>query len=102
MGEAPTVPVADGVAVEVHHHGEGEPLLLIQTALAPEELAPFAREPVIAGRFRTIDLRRRGYGASSPAYGPGSVTGTRATVWRSWRRWTPGRRTCWVSATARR
>nr|WP_306254914.1 alpha/beta hydrolase [Ornithinimicrobium cryptoxanthini] len=60
--------------MEVRASGTGEPVLLIQTALAPEEVAHLAREPVLADRHRILDLRRRGYGASSPASGPGSVT----------------------------
>lgn len=68
-----TVPVAESTVVEVHDTGAGEPLLLIQTALASDELVALSREPAIAGSFRVIDARRRGYGHSSPVEGPGSV-----------------------------
>lgn len=51
--------------------GVGEPVLLIQTALDPEELAVLVAEPALASCSRLIDLRRRGYGASSPASGGG-------------------------------
>ncbi|WP_051214966.1 alpha/beta fold hydrolase [Granulicoccus phenolivorans] len=73
MTEIRTVPVEPGAAVEVRTAGSGPPLLLIQTALAPEELVPLGAEPLIAERYRVIDCRRRGYGASSAATGPGSI-----------------------------
>lgn len=60
--------------MEVSTSGAGEPVLLIQTALAPEEVAHLAREPVLADRHWILDLRRRGYGSSSPTSRPGSIT----------------------------
>lgn len=65
-----TVEVADGAALEVHEAGEGESLLLIQTAFTADELVPLSREA--STDFRVIDCRRRGYGCS-PMDGPGSV-----------------------------
>lgn len=73
MRGAPTVQVADDVVVEVHVSGGSDPLLLIQTALSADELVPLGREMARTGAFRVIDCRRRGYGASSPTDGPGSV-----------------------------
>lgn len=68
-----TVQVGDGAAVEVRTAGTGEPLVLIQTALAPDELVPLSADPRIAERYRVIDCRRRGYGMSTPIDGPGSI-----------------------------
>lgn len=65
-----------GVArVEVRTTGadSGEPLVLIQTALAPDEVARLGEETVLADRCRVVDVRRRGYGAGTPVEGPGSV-----------------------------
>src|SRR5690606_6420511 len=67
------VQVAEGTAVEVREAGTGEPLVLIQTALAPDELVPLSRERAIADTHQVLDVRRRGYGASSRDDGPGSV-----------------------------
>lgn len=72
MREPQTVPVGDA-DLEVRVQGTGDPLLLIQTALDPEALVPLAGQPGISDRYRTIDLRRRGYGASTPVTGPGSI-----------------------------
>jgi pimeloyl-ACP methyl ester carboxylesterase len=71
---ATRVPVDRDAAVEVRTTGMGEPLVLIQTALAPDELVPLSREPGIADHFRVIDCRRRGYSSSTPVHGPGSMT----------------------------
>lgn len=65
------MPVGDAVALDVRIVGAGEPVLLIQTALDPDELAALVAEPALASRYRLIDLRRRGYGASSLASGGG-------------------------------
>lgn len=59
--------------MEVDVHGDGQPLLLIQTALQPEALVPLSRQPEIAQNFRVIDCRRRGYGPDGTAGEPGSV-----------------------------
>ncbi len=68
-----TVQVADAVTVDVHDHGDGEPLLLIQTALLTEALVPLSHESEIARNFRVIDCRRREYGPSGTVSEPGSV-----------------------------
>lgn len=73
MTEIRTVPVGPGAAVEVRSAGSGPPLLLIQTALAPDELVRLGAEPLIADHYRVIDCRRRGYGASTPAVVPASI-----------------------------
>lgn len=73
MVSVQTVRVADDAWVEVRSTGAGESLLLIQTALDPAALVPLSCAPRIAERFRIIDCRRRGYGASSPAGNPGSI-----------------------------
>lgn len=73
MPQIRTIPVEEGAAVEVRTGGSGEPLVLIQTALVPDEVLTLAGEPAIADRFRIIDCRRRGYGLSTPVDGPGSI-----------------------------
>ncbi|MGA4506349.1 alpha/beta fold hydrolase [Propionibacteriaceae bacterium G1746] len=69
---------AHGGQVETRTTAAGEPLLVIQTALAADELTPLATSSVLTGRCRTIELRRRGYNSSSPARRPGSVAGDAA------------------------
>ncbi|MDL9981468.1 alpha/beta fold hydrolase [Microbacterium sp. ASV49] len=68
-----SVSVGDGAQVEVRAMGAGEPVLLIQTALDPDELATLAAEPALRARYRVVDVRRRGYGSSSPPSGGGVV-----------------------------
>lgn len=58
--------------LEVDVRGSGEPVLLIQTALAADEFLPVASQPALQA-YRVILYHRRGYGRSSPAEGPGSI-----------------------------
>jgi pimeloyl-ACP methyl ester carboxylesterase len=51
------------LAVEVT--GDGEPLVVIQTALDVDELRPLATRLRAGGRHRVVQYHRRGYGASS-------------------------------------
>ena len=64
---------ANGAELEVITEGTGEPVILIQTALLAEELAPLAREPSLRDRYQLIRYHRRGYAGSSPVHGPGSI-----------------------------
>ena len=50
------------LAVEVS--GDGEPLVVIQTALDVDELRPLATRLGAGGRHRVVQYHRRGYGAS--------------------------------------
>ncbi|KAB7739781.1 alpha/beta fold hydrolase [Nostocoides sp. F2B08] len=59
--------------LEVHDVGTGEPVVLVQTALTADELAPLADHLVAHGAYRAILYHRRGYARSSPVQGPGSV-----------------------------
>lgn len=68
-----TVSVGAGAHVEIRTKGVGESLVLIQTALSPEQLVPLSNAPAIVNRFHVIDCRRQGYGLSSSVDGPGSV-----------------------------
>lgn len=61
------------VKLEVHDVGTGEPVVLVQTALTADELAPLADHLVARGAHRAIVYNRRGYARSSPVHGPGSV-----------------------------
>lgn len=59
--------------LEVDVRGFGEPVLLIQTALAADEFLPVASQPALQDSYRVILYHRRGYGRSSPAEEPGSI-----------------------------
>jgi pimeloyl-ACP methyl ester carboxylesterase len=61
----------EAARLEVLDAGSGEPVVFIQTALTADELFPVADR--LRDRFRTIVYRRRGYGESTPAAGPGSI-----------------------------
>lgn len=70
----PRIAVDHGqVHLDAWSSGEGEPLLLIRTASAVDHLVPLSEQPVLAHNFRIITYDRRGYGASTPSPGPGSV-----------------------------
>lgn len=62
-----------GIELEVHDVGTGDPVVLVQTALTADELAPLAEQLVARGTYRAIVYHRRGYASSSPVQGPGSV-----------------------------
>ena len=62
-----------GIKLEVHDVGTGDPVVLVQTALTADELAPLAEHLVSRGACRAIVYHRRGYARSSPVQGPGSV-----------------------------
>lgn len=61
------------VDLEVSVQGHGEPVVLIQTALTADELLPLSRQPALRDDFRIVLYHRRGYGASSPVRGAGSI-----------------------------
>jgi 3-oxoadipate enol-lactonase len=60
------------VDLEVELLGEGEPVVVIQTALTVDELRPIAHRTALGG-FRVIHYHRRGYAGSGPALRPASV-----------------------------
>ena len=62
-----------GIELEVHDVGTGDRVVLVQTALTADELAPLAEHLVARGPYRAIVCHRRGYASSSPVQGPGSV-----------------------------
>jgi pimeloyl-ACP methyl ester carboxylesterase len=64
---------ANGADLEVVVQGSGEPVVLVQTALLAEELAPLARQPVLKTRYQLIRYHRRGYAGSSPMSGARSI-----------------------------
>lgn len=66
------VPVGDA-RIEVVTEGDGDPVLLVQTALCAEELRPLCRQPALAGH-RLIRTHRRGYAGSSSVTGIRSIT----------------------------
>ncbi len=61
------------IELEVHDVGTGEPVVLVQTALTADELAPLAEQLDARGGYRAIVYHRRGYAGSSPVHGSGSV-----------------------------
>ena len=73
MADPRLVPVPDG-ALEVEVRGNGEPVVLIQTALVADELRPLGDLLLRDGDKQVIGYHRRGYGRSTPAGGPGSIT----------------------------
>lgn len=62
-----------GAELEVDVQGQGEPVVLIQTALTADEFMPVARQRVLREFYRVVVYHRRGYGHSSSAQGPGSI-----------------------------
>jgi pimeloyl-ACP methyl ester carboxylesterase len=54
--------------------GEGEPVVVIQTALAADELRPLAEELARGGGLQVVHYHRRGYAGSGPANRSRSVT----------------------------
>jgi pimeloyl-ACP methyl ester carboxylesterase len=68
-----SLPDGDDVELEVDVRGAGEPVVLIQTAVTADELVPLARQPQLRDAFQVVLYHRRGYGASSPVVGPGSI-----------------------------
>ena len=61
-------------ALEVELRGDGEPVVLIQTALVADELRPLGDLLLRDGDWHVIGYHRRGYGRSTPARGPGSIS----------------------------
>lgn len=62
----------DRAQLEVEDRGTGEPVVLIPTALTPDQLLPLADHPALR-TYRVIHYHRRGYGRSSPVHGSGSI-----------------------------
>jgi pimeloyl-ACP methyl ester carboxylesterase len=61
------------IELEVRDVGTGEPVVLVQTALTADELAPLGEQLDARGGYRAIVYHRRGYANSTPTHGPGSV-----------------------------
>ena len=62
------------VDLETEVMGEGEPVVIIQTALTADELRPLAEQVARSGGYQVIHYHRRGYAGSGPLLGPGSVS----------------------------
>ncbi len=62
------------VDLEVDVLGEGEPVVIIQTALTADELRPLAERTAARGPFRVVYYYRRGYAGSGSLHRPASVT----------------------------
>jgi pimeloyl-ACP methyl ester carboxylesterase len=61
------------VDLEAEVMGDGEPVVLIQTALTADELRPLAEQMAQSGGYQLIHYHRRGYAGSGPLLCPGSV-----------------------------
>ncbi len=61
------------VDLETEVIGEGEPVVLVQTALTADELRPLGEQVVRSGGYQVIHYHRRGYAGSGPLLRPGSV-----------------------------
>jgi hypothetical protein len=53
------------IELEVHEVGTGDPVVLVQTALTADELAPVAAHLGAQGAYRVVVYHRRGYAGSS-------------------------------------
>lgn len=62
-----------GVDLELEMLGEGEPVVVIQTALTADELRPLAQQIALSGGYQVIHYHRRGYAGKRPLLRPGSV-----------------------------
>lgn len=71
MDHTDLVSVGD-VDLEVEVMGEGEPVVVVQTALTADELRPLA-ERTARGGYRVFHYHRRGYAGSGPVRRPASV-----------------------------
>jgi pimeloyl-ACP methyl ester carboxylesterase len=70
--------VVDGISLEYAVAGEGEPVVCIHGSFVADTFRPLLAEPGLAGRYRLVRYRRRGYAGSSPAAEPISITGEAA------------------------
>jgi pimeloyl-ACP methyl ester carboxylesterase len=61
------------VDLEVEVLGDGEPVVVIQTALTADELRPLAQKTARSGEYRVIHYHRRGYAGSGPLLRPASM-----------------------------
>lgn len=61
----------DGIELEVSDVGSGDPVVLVQTALTADELAPLAEHLAVLGAYRVILYYRRGYAVATRRKDPG-------------------------------
>lgn len=54
----------DGVQLEYEVSGTGDPIVFIHGAFIADSFGPLLAEPALAGGYRLITYRRRGYGRS--------------------------------------
>lgn len=62
----------NGVALEVHDRGAGEPVVFVHGAMG-DECAAILTEPALANRYRLIHYHRRGWGKSERLHAPLSI-----------------------------
>jgi pimeloyl-ACP methyl ester carboxylesterase len=63
----------DSATLEYETTGSGDPVVCIHGALVADVFRPLMAEPALAGGYRLVAYRRRGYGASSKAEGPVTI-----------------------------
>ena len=68
------------IELEIHDLGQGDPVVLVQTALTADELAPLAALVATRGPYRAIAYHRRGYLGSSRFRGRDRWSGTPPTA----------------------
>lgn len=61
------------VDLEVEVMGDGEPVVVVQTALSADELRPLAEQTALSGDYQVIHYHRRGYAGSGPLHRPASM-----------------------------
>ena len=61
------------IDLEVEVMGDGEPVVVVQTALTADELRPLAERMALSGGYQVIHYHRRGYAGSGPLLRSASV-----------------------------
>jgi pimeloyl-ACP methyl ester carboxylesterase len=69
MGRA----AVDGLELEYHLRGRGEPVVLIHWGLCAAWAEPLIAEPALADHFRLLSYHRAGFAGSDPIEGPVSM-----------------------------
>jgi 3-oxoadipate enol-lactonase len=63
----------DGVELEYHQLGSGEPVVLVHAGIFSEFFAPLLEQPALAGHYRLVHYHRAGCAGSSRVPGPLSL-----------------------------
>jgi len=85
----------DDVYLEVEVTGSGEPVVVIQTALAADELRPVSQQIARSGDYQVFHYHRRGYAGSVRPVARGRWRPMPPMPMRSSARWTLAPLTWW-------